>query len=301
VGVELENRPALKDPSPKPSPRLQGEGERAQVAGHYPCPSVPIRGSMLFRSAFAFLAVLVMVAICHAAQPATGASPSQSAATTYPHTIDLTGTTRPADDLHYFATPPTPVMVTLNYTGTSIEEVLNDLSRKTGYIFVKTAPVGGRITLRSEKPVSSDEMLPFLDAALEADDYGVLPMGRVLVIDTRIDLTFIGLSGPAFRIGTDPDQIPDTDNVIAHQIIPVKNLPADQLLKELRSSVPDINVDAPDYTTPPSGNLIIANDTPHNVRRVLQAVRNLDKPPTTGPTTTPATMPHAESGSRGGQ
>jgi type II secretory pathway component GspD/PulD (secretin) len=244
-------------------------------------------------------ATILLIAIAHAAEPATGVSSAPSGPATYPKIINPTGATLPADRIFY--SKPPPVMVTLDYKDAAIESVLEDLSGKTGYIFVELGPVEDRITLRSAKPVSSYEMLPLLDAALEADGYGVLPLGRILNVDSRTNLMFTYPGGPV-RYSTDPDMIADTDNEIAHQIIPVKNLPADQLLKELRSSLPDIKFDAPDYTTQASGNLIIATDTFHNMRRVVQAVLKLDKPPTTGPTTTPATMPHAaESRSRGGQ
>jgi len=228
---------------------------------------VPIRSSILLRSAAAILAVVTVVAVTYAAEPKPNAAATQPAgATTLPRIINQTGTTLPLAELAKSGPPTT--MVSMNFKNAPIDTVLEFLSAKAGYVFVVFAPPEVKLTLIFSVPCSSDELPALLDTALEAQGYGVLPTGRVLTVDARAKL--LDQSGIPLRYGGDPTQIADTDDQIA-QIIPAKDI-------NVRTIFPGSGfASTPSIVANPDGsNSIIATGASREVKRIAQIILDLD-------------------------
>jgi type II secretory pathway component GspD/PulD (secretin) len=149
---------------------------------------VPIRGSILFRSAAAFFVALIMVAITYAAEP-----------TTMPQLLP----DGPATTTGTGIAAPTTV-IAVHFRNASISQVLDDLSAKGGFTIVKLAPVSGRITLQSPNPIPRDDIPAMLDMALQVDGWGVLRQGDTLTIDTLDNLPKNRFARPASSLPGKP-------------------------------------------------------------------------------------------------
>jgi type II secretory pathway component GspD/PulD (secretin) len=229
----------------------------------YPWPSVPIRGSILLRSAAAILGVVVMVTVAYAAEP-----------TTMPEMITLGGSATssssggPAPATLPFAVLPA-TMVSLDFTDTPIDTVLGYMSEKADYIVVKLGSVVGNMTLQSRKPVSNSDLPGILNVALEPHGFVVERMGRILKFDS------IGSGGvPPVRYGDDPNQIAGNDTIIT-AVIPLKGLDAKLLQQAIAPLLSPMAI----TTINKSANDLMVTDASANARRVVQLIKYLQDAP----------------------
>src|SRR5206468_7779882 len=118
---------------------------------------------------------------------------------------------------------------------------LDHLSASAGFIVMKEGPVEGRVTLTSKTPITPDEAVSLLAAALKNNGYTAIQDGRVLRIVAR-DKAKKG-SIPV-RFGDDPQAIEPTDELIT-QVVPIRNVDAAKLKTELQPLFsPDADITA---------------------------------------------------------
>ena len=180
-------------------------------------------------------------------------------------------TTRPATTQPAATQPSTrPVeRITLNFKDAALDAVLDHLSATAGFIVIKEGPVDGRVTVMSQQPVTPDEAVLTLGAALKANGFTALRDGRVLRIVAR-DKAKKG-SVPV-HFGSDPEQIAATDELIT-QVISLQNVDAVKLIGDLK---PLLSPDA-DVTATAGSNAIIITDASNNIRRLARIIHGLDQ------------------------
>lgn len=178
------------------------------------------------------------------------------------HALTNVDTSRPT-------TGPGKAMLSLNFKDASIDAVLDHLSEVAGFIVVKEAPVSGRVTVLSRRPVTPDEAVSLLDTVLKSSNLTAIRMGKILKITTR-DKAQKG--NIPVHVGADPDRIEPSDELIT-QVIPLKSLDAVKLKADLQ---PLVSSDA-DLTANAASNSLILTDTTANIRRVVQIVHGLDQ------------------------
>jgi len=132
--------------------------------------------------------------------------------------------------------------VALNFSDASVVSILKQLSADFGFqIAINEASADTRVTVISIQPISGEEALSLLNAALRPKEYGIIRMGMILKLLTRSHLK----QEPPVFYGTDtepgPDMIPDNDD-LRTQVMPVGSLDAVKLRQDL---TPIMSTDAP--------------------------------------------------------
>jgi type II secretion system protein D len=173
--------------------------------------------------------------------------------------------TRPATG----SAPATRPPITLDFKKVPLDAVLDHLSEAAGFSVIKEANVDERITLVVRQPVSADEAITLLNAALKNHGVTAVQQGRVLKILGRETAKKSNLP---VHFGADPNEIPLTDDLIT-QVIPIRNVDALKLRTDLTPLLP---TDA-DVAANGGSNAIIVTDTSANIHRVVEIVAALDR------------------------
>ncbi|HEY8669151.1 MAG TPA: type II secretion system secretin GspD [Tepidisphaeraceae bacterium] len=177
--------------------------------------------------------------------------------------------TRPAATNRANNNHPATTQISLNFKDVPVDSVLDQLSDEYGFIVLKEVPITGRVTVLSKQPVSADEAVSLLNAALKVNGYTAIQMERTLKITSRDKAKKANIP---VRFGADPKLIAQTDELIT-QVIPVRSVDAVKLKQDLQ---PLIGTDA-DVSSNGASNTLIVTDTSANVRRIVEIVSNLDK------------------------
>jgi type II secretion system protein D len=197
-----------------------------------------------------------LMAACVAVGPGVAGVSGQTRPTTRPSSIA--------------ASQPTTAgaSVVLNFKDAPLDAVLDYLSKNLGFEVIKDGPIDARVNISSRQPVSADDAIALVNAALKANGYIAIRDGRILKVTPR-DKAKKG--NPPVHFGNNPDQILDTDEVIT-QVIPVQNVNAAKLKDELKPFMPDADVSANE-----GSNSLIITDTSAGIRRIVQIIAKLDE------------------------
>lgn len=161
-----------------------------------------------------------------------------------------------------------PDELRLNFRNAPLEMVLNYLSEAAGFTIVLETHPTGRIDAWSNQTLTRDEAVDLLNSVLNRNGYAAIRKGRTLTIINRDEAKTRALP---VKSGSDPEQIPDNDEMVT-QIIPVRYVEAAQLLKDLQ---PLVSVQTA-MTANESGNSIVITDTQANIRRVAEVIKAID-------------------------
>ena len=177
--------------------------------------------------------------------PTTG--PSVRAASTQPTTI--------------------PSKISLNFKDTPLDNVLDFLSRTLGYEVLKDGPIDARVNITSKQPVTPEEAITLVNAALKANGFVVVREGKMLHVSPRDKAKKANVP---VHFGSDPAEIAETDELIT-QVIPIKNVNAGKLKEDLKPMLPDA-----DMISNEGSNTLIITDTSATVHRLVLIIRKLD-------------------------
>ena len=195
-------------------------------------------------------------------------APPRAAAATGPSTNPISST-NPSIVIPTQATRPAPTRISINFRDVSVDTVLEHLSDVAGFIIIKEAPVTGRVTVIAKEPVTPEEAVALLNTVLKGNGYTAIRTGRTLKI-TTIENAKKG--NIPVRFGADPDQIPETDDVVT-QIIPVRSVDAVKLKADIQPLVGS----GADLASNGGSNSIIVTDNSANIKRVVTIIASLDK------------------------
>jgi general secretion pathway protein D len=196
--------------------------------------------------------VVAISAICLAGTTTLAAQP-----TTIPAT---TATSQPTT---------APSRISFNFKDTPLDTILNILSQAAGFEILTDGPVEGRVTILSKQPVTPEEAVTMLNAALKANGFTVIREGKMLRIGARDKAKKGNLP---VHFGADPADVADTEELIT-QVIPVQNLTASKLKDDLKPMMAaDIDIAAND-----GSNTIIITDASSSIRRLVQIISELDQ------------------------
>ncbi|MDB5289315.1 MAG: gspD 1 [Phycisphaerales bacterium] len=98
--------------------------------------------------------------------------------------------------------------LSLHFKDASADAVLTYLSQTAGFIIMKDVPVDGRVNIDSEQPVTPDEALILINAALKTNGLTAIQQGRILRIVRKGDAK---KSSIPVRYGNKPEEIPESD------------------------------------------------------------------------------------------
>lgn len=155
-----------------------------------------------------------------------------------------------------------------NFRGVPLDAVLDYLGRAAGFTIVRDVEVTGRINAWSYQPLDAEAAVNLLNTVLNEMGYAAVRNGSVLRV---VALAGARMQNLPVRVGSDPDLIPDTDEMVT-QIIPLNFIAAAQLVGNLQALIPSYA----SLSANESSNSIILTDTQSNIRRVAAIVQALD-------------------------
>jgi len=158
----------------------------------------------------------------------------------------------------------------LNFRGVPLEMVLNYFSEAAGFIIVPKVDIRGRVDVWSEDPLTRDEAVDVLNNVLSRNGYAAYRSGRTLNVVNKDEMKQRPLP---VNSGPEPEKIPATENMVT-QILPVKFISAEQLMRNLEMLLPTTSV----MSANAGANALILTDTQVNIRRVAEIIKALDTP-----------------------
>jgi general secretion pathway protein D len=161
-----------------------------------------------------------------------------------------------------------PATFTLNFKDAPLDAVLSYFSQTIGFEILKDGPVDARVTMMSKQPVSAEEAVTMLTAALRVNGFSVIREDHLLRISS-LDKAKKG--NVPVHLGANWEDVPNTDELIT-QIIPLENISASKLRDDLK---PLLSSDT-DMTSNDGSNTIIVTDVASRVRLMVEMISQID-------------------------
>lgn len=156
--------------------------------------------------------------------------------------------------------------ITLNLKDADIVEVIQMVSDVTGRNFVVDQRVRARVTVISARPLTPDALYETFLSLLQVHGFVAVPSGAVIRIVPEASGRHVG-SGELAEPYAHPD-----DELVT-QVIPVENVPVNQLVPVLRPLLPQFGSISAFAPT----NMLIVSDRAGNVDRLVSIVRRIDR------------------------
>ena len=156
---------------------------------------------------------------------------------------------------------------TLNFVNTEIEGVARAMAEFTGRVFIVDPRVKGTVSLASERPLSADEAIGALSAALRPQGIAVVVVGGTVRIVPEADAKVQG--GPV-TLGAAAAGARGEEMIT--QVFRLQYESAAAVAQLLRPLVPAANP----ITAYASNNTIVVTDYAENVRRIARIIAAID-------------------------
>ena len=159
--------------------------------------------------------------------------------------------------------------VTLNFSNTEIEAVVRAISQFTGKVFIVDPRVKGTLNLTIEQPLSPDQALAALSAALRLQGVVLVESGGIVRVVPEADAK---LQGGAVQFG--PPVGPGRGDELVTQVFRLNYAAAASVVQVLRPLIAPNNT----ITAYPANNTIVVTDFGENVRRIARIIAAIDTP-----------------------
>lgn len=159
--------------------------------------------------------------------------------------------------------------VTLKFVNADLDSVVRAIGHYTGRTFVVDPRVKGTLNLVSDQPMSKEQALAALTAALRLQGYAIVEVGSVSRVVPEADARFQGGA-----VSTTPIQGARGDQMIT-QVFRLKYESVTNVLPVVRPLVPPNNP----VTVHAASNALVVTDYAENLRRIEKVIAALDIPP----------------------
>ncbi|MGH8642885.1 MAG: type II secretion system secretin GspD [Burkholderiales bacterium] len=159
--------------------------------------------------------------------------------------------------------------VTLNFVNTEIEAVARAVGQLTGKVFIVDPRVKGTLTLTVEQPMSPDQAIAALSAALRLQGVVLVESGGVVRVVPEADAR---LQGGAVQSGA-PGTAGRGDELVT-QVFRLNYASAVAIVPVLRPLIAPNNT----ITAYTANNTIVVTDFAENVRRISRIIAAIDTP-----------------------
>ena len=167
-------------------------------------------------------------------------------------------------------------MISMEFYGLDIDHLLRMLAYNAQITIIKDPGVTGAVTVIAPEAVPLEVAFQIVGSILAARGCAMVKAGPNLY-KVVPDSTAIQTGDIPIRIGSDPEEIPASSELIT-QVIPFRNLSATDVASQVAGILsPNRNV------IPTSTNCLILTDTATNIRRVLDIVSYLEGELSGGP------------------
>ncbi|MFP4682433.1 MAG: type II secretion system secretin GspD [Ectothiorhodospira sp.] len=160
---------------------------------------------------------------------------------------------------------------TLNFNDVDIQAVIQYVAEETGVNFIVDPRVRGKVTLVSGRPVDRDELYDIFLSVLRVHGFAAVEGDGVvkLIPDALAKQAEGGIPGAGEGV---------RDESFVTRVVSVEHVDASQLVPILRPLVPQSG----HLAAASESNALVIADTAANVERLVQIVRRVDRPATSG-------------------
>lgn len=163
---------------------------------------------------------------------------------------------------------PEDAMVTLDFQGVLVSEVLEYLSQAAGLVVIADSYPSGRINVISKRPMNIDEITELINVVLNEMGYAAIRTDRTLKIVGSTEAKYLNIP---VSTGSDYTKIADTAEIITH-IVPIRYANAIRLVQDLNPLLSSETI----LTSNEASNSLIITDTKSNIRRLVRIVGSID-------------------------
>lgn len=157
--------------------------------------------------------------------------------------------------------------VTLNFSNTEIEAVVRAVSQFTGKVFIVDPRVKGTLNLTIDQPLSPEQALAALSAALRLQGIVLVESGGVVRVVPEADAK---LQGGTVQFGP---PVTRGDELVT-QVFRLNYAAAASIVQVLRPLIAPNNT----ITAYPANNTIVITDYAENIRRIARIIATIDTP-----------------------
>ena len=152
-----------------------------------------------------------------------------------------------------------------NMNNVDIHTLIQTVSKRTGKNFIVDPRVSAKVTVVTSNPVDADELYSLFLSVLDVHGFAAVDVGHFIkIVPAQV--------GVQSAIPVQSDQL-KTDDKLITKVIPVKHVPAGQLIEALRpllSATASISAEA-------NSNTLIVTDRAANVARLEEIISSLDR------------------------
>ena len=165
---------------------------------------------------------------------------------------------------------PTTPRFTMEFHQARLGQILRYLSEQAGYVIIEPLEIDQTISLIAHRPLAPAEAVAALNAALFDRGYAAIVRGQTLRI---MALPKARQQNLPVSLGSDPQAIPDDQQIITH-IIPVHHATARDLVDNLG---PLLDAAATSLSANEATNTLVLTAARSDVRRVAAIVQAIDR------------------------
>ena len=166
-----------------------------------------------------------------------------------------------------FSTSFAETGVTLNLKDADIRSFIETVAAATGRNFVVDPRVKAKVTVVSARPMDREEVYQVFLSVLQVHGYAAVQVGEIVKILPDVNAK----QGP---VATTNQEVPGRGDELVTRVIPIKNVPAAQMVPILRPLVPQQG----HLAAYPNSNVLVVSDRAANIHRLISIIDRIDRP-----------------------
>ncbi len=157
--------------------------------------------------------------------------------------------------------------VTLNLKDADIRSFIETVAEATERNFVVDPRVKAKVTVVSARPMDREEVYQVFLSVLQVHGYAAVQVGEIVKILPDVNAK----QGP---VATAESQTQGKGDELVTRVVPIKNVPAAQMVPILRPLVPQQG----HLAAYPNSNVLVISDRAANIQRLITIVNRIDLP-----------------------
>ena len=157
--------------------------------------------------------------------------------------------------------------VTLNLKDADIRSLIETVAEATGRNFVVDPRVKAKVTVISARSMNREEVYQVFLSVLQVHGYAAVKVGEIIKILPDVNAK----QGPVLTGGGSTHA---TGDELVTRVIPIKNVPAAQMVPILRPLVPQQG----HLAAYPNSNVLVISDRAANIQRLISIIDRIDRP-----------------------
>ena len=157
--------------------------------------------------------------------------------------------------------------VTLNLKDADIRSFIETVAEATGRNFVVDPRVKAKVTVVSARPMNREEVYQVFLSVLQVHGYAAVQVGEIIKILPDVNAK----QGPVITGGGSAQA---TGDELVTRVVPIKHVPAAQMVPILRPLVPQQG----HLAAYPNSNVLVVSDRAANIQRLITIINRIDRP-----------------------